>query len=459
MLRTQLEQLPFAALRELDKEGHSVSPFRRRPSRRYLAVALTLAAVLHPQGYAQTTDTIVRLAGAPRHPGVAMVTEDLTIGVREGSTEYTFNGVVDVAIGQGGEILVLDGLPTGGRATIRLYDPKGRFRRTIGRLGRGPGEYVSAWGVTFLRDGRIALYDRLGARINIYTAEGDYSDTWLIPVYRDGAPLFNEIRSLPEGGIAISIKMSVPPGDPAGGDAVDAIVRVDSNGTVIDTLRVPPLPDIHQIVTVRRARGTSTFHVAYSPRSFWRWSPLGYVVTGVSKRYSIDLLLPRSHDGEADKLPYWRRGDAVLSIRRDVAPVVVSSEERADQDDFLRERTQRSSGRLEGRIPRTPRIKPYFGGLFVGDDGRIWVSVHTVSTRYMPSRRETESTPHLGWREVPQMDVYEPDGVYIGRVRMPYDFYPLTFRGDRIWGVIVDAVGVDYIKCYAVVWNEPGDSL
>jgi 6-bladed beta-propeller len=423
-----------------------------------LAFALATTHLACLAGYGQTTDTIVRLAAAPRHPGVATAREELTIGVFEGASEYTFNVIVDIAVGNDGEVLVLDGPLVGGRANVRLYDADGRFRRQVGRFGNGPGEYRTPWGVRFLRDGRMALYDRMGARINVYTSDGDYADTWRIPLYFDGSPVNNEVRSDPSGGVAINIKVRATPEE----EPVDAIVRVDSAGTVIDTLRVPPLPDVHEVVIVRRERVTSTFHVAYSPRSFWRWSPLGYLVTGVSDRYSVDLLLPRTHDDDAGRPPRWRTGDPVVSIRRDSAAVAVSPEERADQEDFLRSRTQRLRGRLEGRIPGTPRIKPHYRDFFVGDDGRIWVNVHTVSTRYTPSPREAQDgslIPQLGWREAPHMDVFEPDGTFIGRVRMPYDFHPLTFRGDRVWGIVADALGVEYIKRYRVVWKPSSDSL
>jgi hypothetical protein len=64
------------------------------------------------------------------------LTEDLSIGVREGAPEYMFQSPRGVAVNDRGDIYVLDY-----RAReVKMYDKEGLYVRTIGRRGQGPGE-------------------------------------------------------------------------------------------------------------------------------------------------------------------------------------------------------------------------------------------------------------------------------------------------------------------------------
>src|SRR5688572_135328 len=98
---------------------------------------------------AQRQDTIVRMAGAPRHAGVSVLREELSIGAVSGADEYTFGKVLDMAVAKDGSIYVLDGAIN----SIRIYDGAGKYLRTFARRGQGPGEIQSAGGMRVLPDG------------------------------------------------------------------------------------------------------------------------------------------------------------------------------------------------------------------------------------------------------------------------------------------------------------------
>jgi hypothetical protein len=116
-----------------------------------------------------SADTIVRVAQQPLHPGVATLKEELSIGVADGAEEYMLGEIADIALARDGSIYVFDRqVPA-----IRHYDTQGKFLRTIGRRGQGPGEYHSASGLAALRDGRLLLWDTGNWRINVYAANGD----------------------------------------------------------------------------------------------------------------------------------------------------------------------------------------------------------------------------------------------------------------------------------------------
>jgi hypothetical protein len=80
-------------------------------------------------------DTIVRFAQRPIHPGVSTLVEELSIGVADGAEEYMLGEIADIALGADGSIYAFDRqVPA-----IRQYDARGKFVRTIGRRGQGPG--------------------------------------------------------------------------------------------------------------------------------------------------------------------------------------------------------------------------------------------------------------------------------------------------------------------------------
>ncbi|HKS04679.1 MAG TPA: 6-bladed beta-propeller [Gemmatimonadaceae bacterium] len=119
-------------------------------------------------------DTVVRNAGAPKYPGVATLVQEVSIGALDGPDEYVFGEVADIAVGEDGAIYVLDRTVN----AIRMYDANGKYLRTIGRRGQGPGEMMAASGITTLGDGRLLLWETNLWRVNVYSATGAVLTHW-----------------------------------------------------------------------------------------------------------------------------------------------------------------------------------------------------------------------------------------------------------------------------------------
>jgi hypothetical protein len=234
---------------------------------------------------------------------------------------------------------------------------------------------------------------------------------------------------------------------------------------VVDTLERPEtgFPDPPMIATQLLPFGAR--HIA-------TWSPLGYFVTANTGRYAVDLRIgrPGASGAIAPSAP-WRPGDPVRSIRVDgVTPVPVNDAERADwrQSLTMYLRSGRRS-RWEWDGPEIPRVKPPIGDIDVSTDGRIWVRVSqparlepTVRIRTAPATggEWNEIDAPRRWVESWVYDVFEPGGVYVGRVRFPDDRGqehfarpPYAMLGDTVWGVVHDADGVPSVKRYRVRWG------
>jgi hypothetical protein len=95
--------------------------------------------------------------------------------------DYALSRVSDVAVGEDGSIFVSQ--PD--ERVIRVYDHKGRFARSIGREGGGPGEFRSVDTLTITPRGLLAL-DKSQRRLTLFTIAGRYVTSWGIPPHQYG---------------------------------------------------------------------------------------------------------------------------------------------------------------------------------------------------------------------------------------------------------------------------------
>ena len=104
----------------------------------------------------------------PMNPPMRMVfQEDLTIGVKEGDENYMFGQRVYFNTDNEGNFYVTDW----DRKRIQKYDPQGRYIRTIGRSGQGPGEFQNVWRPEFDSDGHLYVLDIAAQRLSFFDKE------------------------------------------------------------------------------------------------------------------------------------------------------------------------------------------------------------------------------------------------------------------------------------------------
>ena len=93
----------------------------------------------------------------------------LRIGLLDGDPAYQFDGIRSVRLLDEGGFVVLDG----GSRQLRRYDAAGRHAWSVGRQGRGPGEFEQPNLVGRAADGSFLLWDRSLSRMTVVTADGD----------------------------------------------------------------------------------------------------------------------------------------------------------------------------------------------------------------------------------------------------------------------------------------------
>jgi sugar lactone lactonase YvrE len=101
----------------------------------------------------------------------------LTLGTKgvSGDGPNQFNGVTDVAIAPNGDIFVSDGHVN---SRIVKFAADGRFIKTWGKKGSGPGEFNLPHSVVFDSRGRLLVADRSNKRIQLFDQDGTFLEEW-----------------------------------------------------------------------------------------------------------------------------------------------------------------------------------------------------------------------------------------------------------------------------------------
>ena len=93
-----------------------------------------------------------------------------------------FDAPTEVAIAPNGDIFVADGHTGGGlaigNARIMKFDKNGKFLKTWGKKGMGPGEFDVLHTLAFDSRGRLFVGDRQNNRIQIFDQDGKFIAQW-----------------------------------------------------------------------------------------------------------------------------------------------------------------------------------------------------------------------------------------------------------------------------------------
>lgn len=401
----------------------------------------------------QVADTIGIRIPADYEPLVGVVVERTIEGLREPSAlEEGFSSVRALAVAPNGAIYVFDG----GAQSIRVYSPDGEYEQTIGREGGGPGEYRWVSAMVILADDRLLVSDPWGGRMLIYNADGRVVTQFPRPP--EWAPRAQYSAWADTAGhlyAALSDSYSYSSQHRARNPA---FVEFADDGTVTDALYVPD-----RIFAACPTRQEPRFQSGYLDdirepyvlKPKWGLGPGGELIVGCPDQYRFDVL---------------RRDGTVLRVERtNWTPVPVSSSELE-----TRQRGWTIQMRLSGRDPAYSWVgaemqqrKPAYGYFLADPAGRIWVWLPQPSVEVSIERPVPSGAPRTRWKEPsgPVFDVYDSDGTPLGRVRLPasvpFEPNPRTVdpvvRGDTLWAVTVDSLGVESVTRFRLTFPSPTD--
>ena len=96
------------------------------------------------------------------------------IGVEDGDPARVFGVIQDVEMDRAGNVYVLDALVR----AVRVFTRHGRYVATLGRMGRGPGEFFVPVAMTVDARDRLYVLDQGNARVDVFTAGPDGRRTY-----------------------------------------------------------------------------------------------------------------------------------------------------------------------------------------------------------------------------------------------------------------------------------------
>lgn len=95
-----------------------------------------------------------------------------------GEGNDVFNQPSDVITAPNGDIFVADGHGGQSNARIVKFDKNGKFIKTWGKKGTGPGEFDTPHALAMDSQGRLFVGDRSNSRVQVFDQDGKFLDEW-----------------------------------------------------------------------------------------------------------------------------------------------------------------------------------------------------------------------------------------------------------------------------------------
>jgi len=318
--------------------------------------------------------------------------EDFSIGGSKAKDEYVLALPTSIAVDHKGNLFVLDFK----ESHIRVFDETGRFIRTIGRSGQGPGEIGAAWSISLPHGSKeLAVHDIRNRKLTFFSTDGEY------------------LRSISLRGMIGGLKTD------SQGNAYVFDTQFGA-GQPKNTLKKMSA-DMSKVLAEISNHLQDDSHNPFAPREYWVIDDRDCLVYGEGKTYEIRYYDPS--------------GKLVRKVLREGGPLKVTKK---DIDEFANR-------------PTPPGINPVYNysshhgayrSFFVDDLGHLFVQTWERT----PDNRQDIH------------DIFDADGRFIGRVPLNRHADLINpkvrlIRSGKYYAIESDAEGYEVVKRYSVVWN------
>jgi hypothetical protein len=331
----------------------------------------------------------VKVIKNPNEPLYGNVTfeleEDLSIGNEE-DENFRFHRPGMPIVDSDGNIFVLDR----GNYRVQKYDSNGKYLKSIGRHGQGPGEFERPSYLYLDHSNNIYVGD--GRHIDVFNKNGIFKKTFKTTGYEF------HLGITKEGNIFAQIDSLITPER-----GTQEIALINPEGDRIKTIvsfpieKSPPLG------------GALNFYVSnpYHPSLYACYLNGEYGVYGYSSEYRLFIVTPS--------------GEIAYIIKNDELGEVFTSKEKDELlDRKMKELKQSRFGsefsRSEvKRVYKFPKYKPFFSSILKDDKDRIYVRRFQLSTDK---------------DKMPIFDLFSKEGYYLYKIKIP--LYRLPFNQNSI---------------------------
>ena len=312
--------------------------------------------------------------------------EELLIPESDGKN-YIFVKPSSLVVDENNNIYVLDSRG----ANIKVFNEYGKYLRTFGRKGQGPGELDVPGNLNINKRNEIAVTDAGNRRITFYSLDGKYK------------------RALSTARFPIG-KM-----------------EIDSKGNIF-------------CIVVKFGEGQRTRELQKFDSDLNYIKTLDYMDTSIEKELGFfmpnqcftvlkgDLIVYGYPEKDYEIKIFNNKGILIKRIIREYVPDRIPQEE-------IEFATKRGTSKNDFPIPKY--YSPYYY-LFGDDNGRI-----ITFTRYKSIEK------------VIYFDIFSPEGKYLTTTKLKADInvYDCLWKNDKLYTIEKDEDGLPVVKIYQIKWK------
>lgn len=286
--------------------------------------------------------------------------EDLRIG-NENDDNYLFYIILDIDVDVEGNIYVVDS----NNFRIQEFNKNGKFVQTIGRKGEGPGEFTYPIQITVdIYSGQIIAIDHKVGQIEIFNKNGKYVNSFHPPHH------INEIFQADNESYFVVFNKMLP-------DSLvykNVLSKINSSGEIMASYAEHP----YNIFTKKVRGGAATMSIRANHELSIHLVKMGKdkIVYGYSKNYTLNVL--------------DNNGKNLYRIKKDAPTPKYTDKEKREHSKYS-----------------LPEPKPYFYGLLIDSEGRIYVQRNNCYGRI-----KVEVKNKI-------VDVFSKEGYYLFKTELP----------------------------------------
>jgi len=331
----------------------------------------------------------VKVITNPEYPSdgqvIYQLEEELSIGEEEGNENYMFNQPRSVKASEDGSIYVIDGKDI----CIKVYDRQGKYQRTIGRQGQGPGEFSSGYlYFDISSDGKIYIMDCRNSCVIVMDKDGDFIHSFRLP-----GRLYGEMKTDKNNFIYFERRFTDEEARKM------SIHRYNSNGDEI--LNYGTFKIVQPVIQRRTKTSSSSTTSRIAATSVWTVDQEGKLYVGFGDKYQISVYNPN--------------GSLSFKFGRDY-PLIPSKNE-------------------DGK-PLQPKYVGVFNVItrhwFFDEKGNLWIET--------PTKEDIEEVAY---------DIFSPEGIYLKRTYLKYRI--LHFKDGKAYSIVTTDEGFKVVKRFRMI--------
>lgn len=297
----------------------------------------------------------VKVVKNPKKPmygeDVFIIEEELSFGDDEEDENYMFSDISHITVDNDGRIYILDRR----ESHVKLFDQDGKYVRTIGRQGQGPGELNNPIFVYFPRNELLVTQFE---RLSFFSPEGEFLRSVLM---KKESP--SRARCNSHGNII----------------GTNTVFDFENPNTFYYVLKtydseIEPIKELVRIDIQRKMGVVNPFR----PNIYMTVDDEDNIIFGYSKDYELQIYNPE--------------GDLIKKIMREYDPEKITEEEKEES-------TQGSPSSVKFEFPK---CHPAFLRFVHDEAGRLYVQSYEKGEGY----------------NVYYHDVFDRDGRYIAKVQL-----------------------------------------